>query len=319
MSVKPAPSFFSILDSDPDFPTALQQTHPPVRELFGLGSEAYARQLLKEPGLAIVGSRQATAQGRADAMWFASALSNQGLAIISGLAQGIDAAAHRGGLSGRGKTAAILGSGLDQIYPRHHAGLAKEIQQQGGCLLTEYPAGTPARPQHFPNRNRIIAGLCRAVLVVEAMPKSGSLITARHALDLGIDVYVVPGSIHLPQSAGCNQLIRQGAQPVQSPEQLLEDLGLIRPCAIARKTKAVRVDLFSGPDLFVKSAGLEPGQAKQLQRLLGHLNAHPQDIDTLGRLAGRARESLYGDLLLLELMRLAVRTPEGKWQKINLL
>jgi DNA processing protein len=212
-----------------------------------------------------------------------------------------------------------LGNGLDQIYPRHHAGLAKEIQQQGACLLTEYPAGTPARPQHFPNRNRIIAGLCRAVLVVEAMPKSGSLITARHALDLGIDVYVVPGSIHLPQSAGCNQLIRQGAQPVQSPEQLLEDLGLKQPAAAARKAKAGGLNLSPGPDLFANSAGLGPGQAEQLQRLLGYLNAHPQDVDALGRLSGQAPVSLYGDLLLLELMRLAARTPDGKWQKIDLL
>ncbi len=319
MSIQPAPLLFSILDSDSDFPTALQQAHPPVRELFGLGSEAYARQLFRKPGVAIVGSRQATAQGCADAMWFAAALSRQGLAIISGLAQGIDAAAHRGGLSGHGKTAAILGNGLDQIYPRHHTGLANEIQQQGACLLTEYPAGTPARPRHFPNRNRIIAGLCRAVLVVEAMPKSGSLITARHALDLGIDVYVIPGSIHLPQSAGCNQLIRQGAQPVQSPEQLLEDLGLKQPAAIPRKAKADGPGLLPGPDLFTKSAGFGAGQAEQLQRLLGCLNAHPQEVEALGRLTGQAYASLYGDLLLLELMRLAIRTPDGKWQKISLL
>lgn len=319
MSIQSAPSLFSILDSDSDFPTALQQAHPPVHELFGLGSEAYARQLFRKPGVAVVGSRQATVQGCADATRFAAALSRAGLAIISGLAQGIDAAAHRGGLSGCGKTAAILGNGLDQIYPRQHAGLAKEIQLQGACLLTEYPAGTPARPQHFPNRNRIIAGLCRAVLVVEAMPKSGSLITARHALDLGIDVYVIPGPIHLPQSAGCNQLIRQGAQPVQSPEQLLEDLGLKQPAATARKTKASGPGLLPGPDLFAKSACLTPEQAQQLQRLLGCLNAHPQDIESLGRLTGRESVGLYGDLLLLELMRLAARTPEGKWQKIGLL
>ncbi len=154
---------------------------------------------------------------------------------------------------------------------------------------------------------------------MEAMPKSGSLITARHALDLGIDVYVVPGSIHLPQSAGCNQLIRQGAQPVQSPEQLLEDLGLKQPAAAARKAKAGGPNLSPGPDLFANSAGLEPGQTEQLQRLLGCLNAHPQDVDALGRLSGQAPVSLYGDLLLLELMRLAARTPDGKWQKIDLL
>ena len=313
--------FFSIFDSDPDFPMALRQAHPPVCELFGLGSEAFARRLLQQPGIAIVGSRQASAQGCADARWFASALSGAGLTIVSGLAQGIDAAAHRGGLSGRGKTAAILGNGLDQIYPRQHTGLTKEIQQQGGCLLTEYSVGTPARPHHFPNRNRIIAGLCRAVLVVEAMPKSGSLITARHALDLGVDVYAIPGSIHMPQSVGCNQLIRQGAQPVQCPEQLLEDLGLGRPPTKGRPAKAGLADIGAGPGLFTELSSPEPKHAElpeQALQLLGFLNAHPQDVDVLGRLAGRTPASLYADLLLLELIRLAIRTPDGKWLKTGL-
>ena len=301
MNAKPDYSFFSIFDSDPDFPTALQQAHPSVSRLFGSGCEAFARELLRRPGVAIVGSRQATAQGCADANWFARELSQAGLTIISGLAQGIDAAAHRGGLGGPGKTAAVLGNGLDRIYPRHHAGLAQEIQQQGGCLITEYPDGSPARPQHFPNRNRIIAGLSRAVLVVEALPQSGSLITARHALDLGVDVYAIPGSIHMPQSAGCNQLIRQGAQPVQSPEQLMEDLGLIRTVS---QTKMGR-----------SQTGTDPVN----QRLLGLLNAHPQDVGDLGRLVGQATTNLYGDLLLLELMGLAYRTPDGKWLKLALL
>jgi len=301
MNIQPAPLLFSLLNSDSDFPTALQQAHPPVSRLFGSGCEAFARELLRQPGVAIVGSRQATAQGCADAEWFARELSQAGLTIVSGLAQGIDAAAHRGGLVGPGKTAAVLGSGLDRIYPRHHVGLAQEIQQQGGCLITEYPDGSPARPQHFPNRNRIIAGLSRAVLVVEALPQSGSLITARHALDLGVDVYAVPGSIHMPQSAGCNQLIRQGAQPVQSPEQLLEDLGLIRAMSQTKRGQPY--------------AGADPVN----QRLLGLLNAHPQDVGDLGRLAGQAATSLYGDLLLLELMGLAYRTPDGKWLKLGLL
>jgi DNA processing protein len=195
--------------------------------LFGLGNKAIIERMANSPGLAIVGSRQASTQGMADAHWFAREASKVGLTIISGLAQGIDAAAHRGGLEGCGSTIAVLGHGRDTVYPGQHRDLADLISCSGGALVTEYPDHTPAIAWHFPQRNRIIAALAQAVLVVEATPQSGSLITARHALELGIDVYVLPGSIHMPQSVGCNGLIRQGAQLIQSPEQLLEDLGMV--------------------------------------------------------------------------------------------
>ncbi len=299
-----------------DFPTVLLQAHPPVERLFGLGSLALIRELSQHPGLAIVGSRQATTQGRSDARWFAREASEAGLTIISGLAQGIDAAAHLGGLEGRGLTVAILGHGRDSIYPKQHHSLAQQIVQQGGCLLTEYPDKTPAIAHHFPNRNRIIAGLSRAVLVVEAAPQSGSLITARHALELGIDVYVVPGSIHSAQSMGSNMLIRQGAQPVQSPEQLLHDLGVLPPRG---RTKSRRQSANQpAKNLSLNLDGqthLSPQDINPL--VLERLTVYPQTVLALQKATGMAISSLHGELLLLELNGLASRTPEGNWLKFN--
>lgn len=306
---------FEISALGENFPTVLLQTHPPVERLFGLGSEALVQQLFHSPGLAIVGSRQATAQGCADARWFAREASAAGLTIISGLAQGIDAAAHRGALEQKGSTVAVLGHGRNSVYPKQHHSLAQQITQQGGCLLTEYPDEMPAIAHHFPNRNRIIAGLSRAVLVVEAAPQSGSLITARHALDLGIDVFVIPGSIHMPQSMGCNLLIRQGAQPVLSPEQLLQDLGLA-PLAPARK-KGRGSSLKELPQNlalpFTASRSPLPEHANPM--VFEQLTAQPQSVGALEAATGIASSRLYGELLLLELNGLASRTPDGKWLK----
>lgn len=300
-----------------DFPTVLLQAHPPVELLFGLGSETLVQHLFQNPGLAIVGSRQATSQGCADARWFAREASSAGLTIVSGLAQGIDAAAHLGGLEGQGLTVAILGHGRDSIYPKQHRNLAQQITQQGGCLLTEYPDKTPAIAHHFPNRNRIIAGLSRAVLVIEAAPQSGSLITARHALELGIDVFVIPGSIHLPQSMGCNMLIRQGAQPVLSPEQLLQDLGLTRPPSRRSKGRKRSADQQSGSLALPFSGKANPLPDDLCQALLDHLAAFPQTVEALEVATGVAASQLYSELLLFELNGLASRTPDGKWLKYS--
>lgn len=301
-----------------DFPTVLLQAHPPVERLFGLGSQVLIQELFQNPGLAIVGSRQATTQGCADARWFAREASAAGLTIISGLAQGIDAAAHLGGLEGRGLTVAVLGHGRDSIYPKQHQNLAQQIAQRGGCLLTEYADEMPAIAHHFPNRNRIIAGLARAVLVVEAAPQSGSLITARHALELGIDVYAVPGSIHMPHSMGCNMLIRQGAQPVLSPEQLLQDLGVLRPPS--RRTNGKQR---SGNQQARNLTLPLDGQAKSMpedinQLVLERLTAHPQTVLALQEATGMATSRLYSELLLLELNGFASRTPDGNWLKLSL-
>lgn len=269
------------------------------------------------PGLAIVGSRQATSQGLSDAHWYASVVSQAGMTVISGLAQGIDASAHSGALTGSGNTIAVLGHGLQTIYPPQHQALGQEILDRGGAIVTEYPLGTPALPAYFPQRNRIIAALSRAVLVVEATPKSGSLITARHALELGIDVFVVPGSIHMMQSTGCNALIRQGAQLTQSPEQLLEDLGLKSPRQWQPAFRHAKSSAIQNKNLAPKTGqySLATDLDPLTDRTLQGLDFYPKTVGELETLTGMAEQDLYGALLVLELCGLASRTPDGKWLK----
>jgi DNA processing protein len=177
------------------------------------------------PGVAVVGSRRATSYGLAVARRIGGALAEAGIVVVSGMALGIDGAAHRGCLVRAGTTVAVLGCGVDVPYPARHRQLAREILDGGGAVVSEYPPGTRPEPWRFPERNRIIAGLSRAVVVVEAAEQSGALITARLALDLNIDVFAVPGDIDRPTSQGANQLIRDGAHPVSSIDELLEGLG----------------------------------------------------------------------------------------------
>ena len=184
--------------------------------------------LLQARAVAIVGSRSATPQGIDDARRFAQALSDAGLVIVSGLALGIDGAAHRGGLSGPGGTIAVIGTGADLVYPPLHHALAHEIAVNG-TIVSEWPLGTPARPANFPQRNRLIAGLASDVLIVEAATRSGSLITARLANEMGRDVFAIPGSIHAPLSRGCHRMIKQGAKLAETPEDILEEFGITIP------------------------------------------------------------------------------------------
>lgn len=319
---------FDIRSLDPNFPMPLSQCYPPVKMLFGIGSLSCVERLARHPGLAIVGSRQASPQGLLDARWFAREASLAGLTVISGLAQGIDGAAHRGALEGSASTVAILAHGRDHLYPAVHRGLAQDILVGKGALLTEYPDGTPALPGYFPSRNRIIAALARAVLVIEAAPQSGSLITARHALDLGVDVFVLPGSIHLPQSAGSNQLIRQGAQLIQSPRQLLEDLGVI-----SLKAEA---PLFRGQRHSLPKAASTPEAAGQLpitdqtsaespvrfadpraEQVLAHLTFQPADLGALEKACQMVLGDLYAGLLILEFNGQAARLSDGRWLRVN--
>lgn len=183
--------------------------------------------LPKEPGVAIVGTRNCTSYGRRVAFSLGRAVGAAGWPVISGLARGIDAAAHRGTVAASGRGYAVLGSGIDVIYPAENSDLAATLIAAEGGILSEYPPGTPPAPFRFPARNRIIAGLSSAVVVVEAGLKGGALITARIALELGIDVLAVPGDIDRPVSAGCNLLIRDGAHPVLSDADLLESLEMI--------------------------------------------------------------------------------------------
>jgi DNA processing protein len=275
---------------DPDYPQALLELGfaPPV--LFFRGR----RELLNRPALAIVGSRSASAQGADNARAFARALSGAGLTIVSGLALGIDAAAHEGALDGAGSTLAVVGTGLDRVYPARNRGLAHTIAQRGG-LLSEFAPGTPARAMNFPRRNRLISGLARGVLVVEAALQSGSLITARYAGEQGREVFAIPGSIHSPLAKGCHKLIREGAKLVETAEHVLEELGLARPDA---------------PPL--QSAQPAPMSGNEV---LDALAGDPADVDTLVARTGLPAPALLAALTALELDGRVESRPGGRWQR----
>src|SRR5436190_5721325 len=214
--------------ADDTYPRALLETSDPPALLYVHGR----LELVRAPALAIVGSRNASAQGESNAWQFAKALSEAGLTIVSGLAVGIDASAHRGGLAGPGSTIAVLGTGIDVIYPRRNATLAAEIGERG-LLVSEFPLRTGPAAYNFPRRNRLISGLARGCLVIEAAAASGSLITARAAADQGRDVFAIPGSIHSPLSKGCHALIKAGAKLVESAEDVLGELSGFRPSGYA--------------------------------------------------------------------------------------
>jgi len=192
------------------YPKLLKQIYDPPKCLYVLGNT----EILNTPSIAIVGCRETTEYGRKSATYFSYNLAKQDITIISGLAKGIDSFSHIGALQAKGKTIAVIGSGLDIIYPKENIKLAKEIIKQGGAIISEYPIGTRPEKEHFPARNRIISGMSNAVLVVEAKEKSGSLITADFAIEQGKDVYAVPGNINSLNSVGTNNLIKDGAIPV---------------------------------------------------------------------------------------------------------
>lgn len=219
--------------ADPTYPKALLEIDEPPTVLYVRGRP----ELLNAASLAIVGSRNATVQGARDAQAFAAALSAAGLCVVSGLAAGIDAAAHRGALSQPGSSVAVLGTGADRVYPSRNRALADALARDG-CLVSEFPLGTPPASGNFPRRNRLISGLARGVLVVEAAPRSGSLITARTAAEQGRDVFAIPGSIHSPLSRGCHALIQQGAKLVESADDILVELGLRPASTIAPAASA---------------------------------------------------------------------------------
>ena len=207
--------------ADSDYPPALLQTADPPAVLYLKGR----RELLTRPALAIVGSRNATVQGMRDAEAFAHELADAGLTIVSGLALGIDASAHIGGLAGRASTVAVIGTGPDMVYPARNRTLARRIADDG-AILSEFPPGTPSIASNFPRRNRIISGMSVGCLVIEATLNSGSLITARLAAEQGREMFALPGSIHSPLSRGCHALIRQGAKLVECTQDILEELGV---------------------------------------------------------------------------------------------
>ena len=236
---------------DPLYPAALLQTADPPLLLYAQGR----LELLALPQLAIVGSRNPTPQGSQNAKAFARHLSDCGVSVVSGLALGIDGAAHEGGLLGPGSTIAVVGTGLDRVYPAGHLDLARRIARDG-LVLSEHALGTPPLAGHFPARNRIIAGLARGTLVVEAALRSGSLITARLASEAGREVFAIPGSIHSPLSRGCHALIKQGAKLVETAQDILEELSLAAPRPAPVEPSAGASG--AAPDALVAALGFDP-------------------------------------------------------------
>ena len=280
---------------DPRFsPELLQMADPPLL-LYVLGRIDTLQHPLR---LAIVGSRNPTPQGEQNARQFAQALGEAGVCVVSGLALGVDGAAHEGALAGGAPTLAVVGTGLDRVYPKRHLALAHRIAEQG-ALISEYPLGTPPLPGNFPRRNRLIAGLSQGTLVVEAALQSGSLITARLAAEQGREVFAIPGSIHAPQSRGCHALIRQGAKLVESAQDILEDLRITPP--EARATPTPIDDPLADPEGLLRAMGFDP-----------------VSLDALQARTGLGTATLQARLLELELDGHLGRLPGGLLQRIGI-
>jgi DNA processing protein len=286
---------------DPRYPALLLETADPPLLLFTLGRV----ELLSAPSVAVVGSREATPQGIENARLFARFLSARGLTIVSGLARGIDAAAHEGGLEGPGSTVAFVGTGLDRAYPSRNAELMRRIGRQG-LVASEYPLGAVPIPENFPRRNRLIAGIAQGTLVVEAALESGSLITARMAVESGRDVFAIPGSIYSPQARGCHRLIQEGAKLVESGEDVLRELR-IGSSEMPRATLSP-----PGPSLFATAAQDAQGPEGALRAALGH---DPVTFDVLAARTGLPFDQLAARLLELELAGVVERLPGGLLQR----
>jgi DNA processing protein len=306
--------------ADPAYPAAFLQLADPPLMLYVQGQTEWHMG----HAVSVVGSRNPTPQGAQTAEQFSEALSAAGLCVVSGMALGVDGAAHRGALRhahqhtsqethasnagtvndhllsaspGQWRTVAVVGTGLDRVYPKQHQALAHEIAQHG-VLISEYPLGTPPLAQNFPKRNRLIAALGLGTLVVEAALQSGSLITARMALDLGREVLAIPGSIHAPQSHGCHALIRQGAKLVESAHDVLEELQLDAPPQMPLFTHASTDD---APE----------------HEVLHHMGYAPVSLDALLARCGLDTATLQAELLTLELNGAIGRLPGGLFQRLG--
>lgn len=296
---------------DPCYPAALLDTEDPPLLLYAMGEahhlqQGWARSAASR--IAVVGSRNPTAQGVANARQFSQILAQAGLTVVSGLALGIDGASHEGALDGAAEdqlaTIAVVGTGLDRVYPKAHFQLAHRIAQHG-LLISEYHLGTPPLSANFPKRNRIISGLSHATLVVEAALKSGSLITARMAVEQGKDVFAIPGSIHAPQARGCHALIKQGAKLVESAQDILEEFELPIEPGIAMDSGAAH------------AGTTEPEGISGIERsLLGALAFEPAGLDALQARTGLDTPTLQALLMGLELQGHIARLPGSLFQRL---
>ena len=291
-----------------DFPPQLETIPQPPAALFVAGDPS----VLLGPQVAIVGARSASAQGLATARDFARTLCRSGLTVTSGMAGGIDGAAHAAALEVGGKTVAVVGTGPDLVYPRKHRDLAARITESG-AIVSEFPPGVEARPDHFPRRNRLIAGLALGTLVVEAGLQSRSLITARLAAEAGREVFALPGSIHNPLAKGCHRLIREGARLVETAAEVIEAL---TPLAQAQGAGLrARLDALDAPKVAVQ--GVPPrSQDPDYVSLLAALGDAPASLDELAGRTGLTPAALSSMLLLLELEGAVSPAVNGRWQRL---
>lgn len=290
----------------PDYPKLLALAPDPPPLLFACGN----LELLHLPQLAIVGSRSPTPGGEKNAKLFARFLARHGLTITSGLAAGIDAAAHRGALEAQGRTLAVMGTGADRIYPAQQRDLAHAIVNEGGCLLSELPLGTAPLAGNFPRRNRIISGLSLGVLVVEAALRSGSLITAQQALEQGREVFAIPGSIHNSLARGCHALIKNGAKLVETAQDIIEELapllGSLAPAPVQQGPEAAEAEGHASERL-----------TKAQQGLLDAMGFEPISIDELALSSGIGAQGISSQLLLLELAGHVSSSAGGRYHRLK--
>ncbi|PIT23877.1 DNA protecting protein DprA [Snodgrassella alvi] len=311
-----------LLLADSDYPALLTEGLTPPPLLFVRGNSQY----LHQPALAIVGSRHATPQAMRIARDFAKALAHEGITVISGMANGIDTAAHQGALLGIGTTIAVWGTGIDRVYPARNKTLAAQIAAHG-CIISEFPLGTRSLARNFPRRNRLIAALSRGTLVIEAATKSGSLITARLASEMGREVMAIPGSIDNPLSKGCHALIKQGARLVENLEDILQECPLLlqkshlqsyssQPAQQVPLTGIPPSSINNTEDLSSVSASVSELNPMEQQVLaaLGYGVVHP---DTLVTALGMAATDVYAHLVVLELGGWITALPGGCYQRIK--
>ncbi|HJV07455.1 MAG TPA: DNA-processing protein DprA [Chromobacteriaceae bacterium] len=289
---------------DDDYPAQLAEADAPPPLLFARGR----RELLARPMLAIVGSRNATPAGTSCAQAFAQQLAEHGYTIVSGLASGIDAAAHHGALSCNASSIAVIGTGIDRVYPASNRALAHRMAEHG-LILSEFALGLGPLAQHFPRRNRIIAGLARGCLVVEANVQSGSLITARLAAENGREVMAIPGSIHNPQARGCHRLIKDGAKLVETVDDVLDEIGRLE----MPQTGADQ----SGTQPAASQTPAESPPAGANATLLAAIGFDPVSADELAEQLGLTAGELYAMLLELELDGHVASLPGGRFQRLS--
>jgi len=287
---------------DPDYPVLLSQVDTPPTLLYIHGNP----DILSEPLFAMVGSRNPTAAGARTATEFARHLSAAGLVISSGLALGIDAASHRGALDAGAPTVAVMGTGLDRVYPARHRDLARQIAERG-ALISEFPVGTTPRAENFPRRNRIISGLSLGTLVVEAAIRSGSLITARYAGDQGREVFAIPGSIHNPLARGCHHLIRQGAKLVETANDIMDELGMLANSCYPPGQATVETEVAAEPSKL----------DSEYQYLIDFIAYDDTSVDQLVCSSGLTPAEVSSMLLQLELSGYIASSPGGLYNRLK--